>query len=78
MTGNGATGVIKSGYDVDMIPSGTAGPADCNTIPTDVDYTATAIPQVLGTSGQRGFSTTAAGTLFFDPAGTATPVSPLQ
>jgi prepilin-type N-terminal cleavage/methylation domain-containing protein len=72
------TGVIKSGYVVDMTPSGTAGPQDCNNAATDVDYAATAIPQAVGTSGQRGFNTTAAGTIFFDPAGTAAGTTPLQ
>ena len=77
-TGNGATGVIKSGYDVDMSSTAAAGPADCNGQPTVVDYIATAVPQAVGTSGQRGFNTTAAGTIFFDPNGTAAGTQPLQ
>ena len=72
------TGVIKSGYDVDLVGNGTAGPDDCNGTASNTDYTATAIPQVVGSTGQRGFNTAAAGTIFFDPAGTAAGTAPLQ
>jgi type IV pilus assembly protein PilA len=72
------TGVVKSGYEVDMTANGAAGPADCNNAATVVDYIATAVPQAVGTSGQRGFNTTAAGTIFFDPNGTAGGTQPLQ
>ena len=72
------TGVIKSGYIVDMTPSGNPGPQDCNTQPTDMDYSATAVPQNVGTTGARGFNTTGAGTIFFDPAGGAAGTTPIQ
>ena len=42
------------------------------------DFTATAIPQVIGSTGTRGFNTTAAGTIFFDPAGGVAGTTPLQ
>ena len=73
------SGVIKSGYDVDLlIGTGVPGPPDCNTTATITDFLATAIPQVLGSTGSRGFNTTAAGTIFFDPNGTAGGTQPLQ
>ena len=33
------TGVIKSGYVVDLIPGAVAGPLDCNGVGTFTDYT---------------------------------------
>ena len=78
VTLNAGTGVIKSGYDVDMIGNGTAGPDDCNTVATNNDYTATAVPQTVGTTGARGFNTAGHGTIFFDPAGGAAGTTPIQ
>ncbi len=78
VTKNAGTGVIKSGYDIDMTGNGTAGPNDCNTQPTNTDYTATAVPQTIGTTGQRGFNTAGAGTIFVDPAGANNGTTPLQ
>ena len=78
VTSNGATGVIKSGYDVDLVGNGTAGPDDCNTTATNTDSTATGVPQTVGTTGQRGFNTAGAGTIFVDPAGGAAGTTPLQ
>ena len=72
------TGVIKSGYIVDMTGNGTAGPNDCNAAATNTDYTGTAVPQNIGTTGARGFNSAAAGTIFFDPAGGAAGTTPLQ
>lgn len=72
------TGVIKSGYTVDMIGNGTPSSPDCNGAVTNTDYSSTAIPLTLGTSGQRGFNSTAAGTIFFDPTGLATGTTPIQ
>jgi len=71
------TGVIKSGYIVDLIPGAVAGPLDCNGVGTFTDYTATAAPQSAST-GSRGFNTAAAGTIFFDPAGGAAGTTPIQ
>ena len=78
VTSNGATGVIKSGYDVDMVATGAAGPTDGSGNATTTDYNATGIPQTLGTTGQRGFNTQAAGTIFVDPNGTNAGTQPLQ
>ena len=73
------SGVIKSGYDVDLlIGTGVPGPPDCNTTATITDFLATAIPQVPGSTGTRGFNTTASGTIFFDPAGGAAGTTPIQ
>ena len=70
-------GVIKSGYEVEMAGNATVGPVDCNTDPTNTDYTATAVPQSAST-GSRGFNTAAAGTIFFDASGLATGTTPIQ
>ena len=78
VTSNGATGVIKSGYDIDLTGNGTAGPDDCNTTATNTDYTGTGVPQTVGTTGQRGFNTAGAGTIFVDPAGGNAGTTPLQ
>jgi prepilin-type N-terminal cleavage/methylation domain-containing protein len=75
---NGATGVIKSGYNTDLVGAGAAGPNDGNGTATTMDYLSTAVPQTIGTSGQRGFNTNAAGTIFFDPAGGANGTTPIQ
>ncbi len=72
------TGIVKSGYTTDMVGNGVAGPADGNGAATNMDYTATAVPVTIGTSGQRGFNTNAAGTIFFDPLGGAVGTTPIQ
>jgi type IV pilus assembly protein PilA len=77
-TAGAGTGIIKSGYDVDLVGNGTAGPDDCNTVVTNSDFTATAAPQVIGSTGTRGFNTTASGTIFFDPAGGVAGTTPIQ
>jgi len=74
----GADPVIKSGYDVTLAGDGTVGPNDGNGTATNMDYTATAVPTTIGTTGQRGFVTTASGTIFFDPAGGAAGTTPIQ
>jgi type IV pilus assembly protein PilA len=73
----GASPVLKSGYKVGLVGSGT-GPADCNGTITATDYVATAVPQSQGQTGVRGFNTAAAGTIFFDSAGAATGTAPIQ
>jgi prepilin-type N-terminal cleavage/methylation domain-containing protein len=67
--------VIKSGYNVLLAVSatGTAGPADCNAVLTQTDYFATALPLTVGTTGNRGFGSTAAGTIYFNATGVAPP-----
>jgi type IV pilus assembly protein PilA len=62
---------IKSGYSIDLVTAGAAaGPDDCNTVATEVNYYSTGTAVTIGTTGNRGFSTAAAGTIFFDPSGT--------
>jgi type IV pilus assembly protein PilA len=78
VTSNGATGVIKSGYDIDLTGNGTAGPTDGSGTATNTDYTAVSVPQTIGSTGQRGFNSTGAGTIFVDPAGGAAGTVPLQ
>jgi prepilin-type N-terminal cleavage/methylation domain-containing protein len=61
----------KSGYTITLATAGAAaGPADCNAAPTEVNYYGTALPVTIGTTGNRGFSTAAAGTIFFAANGT--------
>lgn len=72
------TGVIKSGYTTDMAGAGAAGPNDLSGTATTVDYTATSVPVTVGSTGQRGFNTNAAGTIFVDPAGGNAGTTPLQ
>jgi type IV pilus assembly protein PilA len=72
------TGLIKSGYAVDLVGNGTPGSPDCNGTPTNTDYTATAVPLTPGSSGQRGFNTNGAGTIFFDASGLPTGTTPIQ
>ena len=78
VTPGAATGVIKSGYDVDVVGNGAVGPTDCNGLPTNSDYVVTAVPRTLGTTGQRGFNSAGAGTIFFDAAGGAAGTIPIQ
>jgi type IV pilus assembly protein PilA len=72
------TGLLKSGYEVDMIANGVGITTDCNNAPAVSDYVATAVPRTPGATGERGFNTTGAGTIFFDPSGLATGTTPIQ
>jgi len=65
--------VIKSGYQVLLTTatSGAVGPNDCNGTATQTDYYSTSVPVTVGTTGNRGFATNAAGTIFFAPTGAA-------
>jgi len=76
------TGVTKSGYNVTLTGSGTAGAAACNTklpVPT---YFAIASPVTPNGTGTRYFGTDLRGTIFFSntaafsaaPGSSATPV----
>jgi prepilin-type N-terminal cleavage/methylation domain-containing protein len=78
VTASGATGVMKSGYTIDVTGNAAAGPNDCNGTPTDTDYVASAVPLTPGVSGVRGFNTSGGGTIFFDSAGTANGTAPIQ
>jgi len=65
--------VVKSGYNVLIVASatGAAGPNDCNGVATETSYYATSLPLTVGTTGNRGFASNAAGTIFFTPTGVA-------
>ena len=58
----------KSGYTVTLADSTVGTPVDvtddCNTKKSRTGYYATAVPANIGTTGQRGFSTAAHGTLY--------------
>ena len=67
---------LKSGYTV-TLAAATAGVAltvaDCGGTMPQTDYFATAVPITVGTTGGRGFGSTASGTIFFMTNGTAPP-----
>jgi prepilin-type N-terminal cleavage/methylation domain-containing protein len=74
----------KSGYTITLADS-TANPADvaddCNGTKSRSGYYATAVPLQVGGTGQRAFSSAAAGTIYFDATGAApaeTGGSPIQ
>ncbi len=56
----------KSGYNYTLAAGANAqaGPADCNTIPTQSTFYSTAIPTTFGTTGNRSFATNTAGTIW--------------
>jgi type IV pilus assembly protein PilA len=67
---------IKNGYRVALESAGAApGPNDCNGVPTELDYYATAVPLTHGTTGRRAFSTSNVGTIFVDDSGVAPSVA---
>jgi len=64
---------FKSGYQITLAPAAgaVAGPIDCNGAGSVTGYYATALPTQPGTTGNRGFATNTAGTVFFTPNGVA-------
>ena len=64
---------FKSGYQISLAASAgaVAGPNDCNAAASVTGYYATALPTQPGTTGNRGFATNTAGTVFFTPNGIA-------
>lgn len=72
------SGIMKSGYDVQLTGNGVAGPFDMSGNATNNDYIATAAPLQIGATGQRGFRAQAGGTIFVDPAGGLAGTIPLQ
>jgi prepilin-type N-terminal cleavage/methylation domain-containing protein len=64
---------IKSGYTITMAAAtgSIAGPNDCNGTVTQTGYYSTAVPIAAGVSGLRAFASSAAGTVFFNPNGSA-------
>lgn len=72
------TGVIKSGYRIELTGNSAIGPNDCNGAQTNKDYRVTAVPQWIGVTGWRGFVTTSGGTIFYDPSGGTAASTPIQ
>ena len=68
---------VKSGYIVALADSTVGTPSDvvddCNGKKSRTGYYSTAVPMNIGTTGQRGFSSAAHGTLFFTADGSAPP-----
>lgn len=63
---------FKNGYRVALESAGApAGPVDCNGVPTEQDFYATAVPLTHNTTGRRAFSTSREGTIFVDDSGVA-------
>ena len=72
------TGLLKSGYEVDMIANGVQITTDCNGVGAVTDYIATGVPRTPGATGERGFNTNGGGTIFFDPSGLGNGTTPIQ
>jgi type IV pilus assembly protein PilA len=77
------THVAKSGYFIDVaagvgVAVGSVVSCGAAASPVNTDYVATAEPITVGSTGQRGFNSTAAGTIFFDPTGGVAGTTPLQ
>jgi prepilin-type N-terminal cleavage/methylation domain-containing protein len=65
----------KSGYTVTLADGAAAADvaADCNgMVQSRSNYYVTSLPVTIGTTGNRGFASNAAGTIFFKADGTAT------
>ena len=65
----------KAGYAITLAATAASVqgvPVDCNGTNTDQGYYATALPTLVGTTGNRGFSANTSGTIFFTPNGVAT------
>jgi prepilin-type N-terminal cleavage/methylation domain-containing protein len=83
-----AATVLKSGFNVTLTGGANngAGPLDCNGTGSFLTYYATAVAASAGVTGQRGFATNQAGTVWQNTAGpaptepfaTAGTISPLQ
>jgi len=67
---------VKSGYTITLADSTNAPmdvAADCNGTMSRTGYYGTAVPLQVSSTGQRAFSTAAAGTIYFDQTGAAPP-----
>jgi type IV pilus assembly protein PilA len=75
-----ANGVVKSGYTITNVasvtPAAVAGPADICAAVSTTGYYATAAPETIGTTGNRGFATDTRMAIFQNTLG-AVPVQPL-
>jgi len=68
----------KSGFTYSLAAGAgaAAGPADCNTTPTNVTFYATAFPTSWAQTGNRAFATSAAGAVWQNVATVAPPPQP--
>jgi hypothetical protein len=68
-----ANGVIKSAYTITLAAGAgaVAGINDCNGTATQTAFYGTAVPQTVGTSGNRAFAVNAGGTVWQDTSGVA-------
>jgi type IV pilus assembly protein PilA len=67
---------IMGGFTISLGSANAGpGPNDCHAVPTEVDYYATGVPTTAGATGNKGFATSAAGAIFFDPSGDAPTLS---
>jgi type IV pilus assembly protein PilA len=66
-----AATVLKSGYNITMVPAAAAGagPNDCNNTATTLGFYATAAPANLNVTGSRGFAVNTVGTVWEDISG---------
>jgi type IV pilus assembly protein PilA len=78
VVGNGATGVLKSGYNTDVIDTVATAVLDCNGTATSGDYNGVSVPQTIGSTGVRGFNTNASGTIYFSAVGAPDGTTPIQ
>ena len=71
----GTNGVIKSGYTFTLAngAGGVAAPQDCNGTASSTTFYATAVPQTLGTTGNRAFASNVGAAIWQNTAGTAPP-----
>jgi len=65
--------VDKSGYFITMTPGlgSVPMPPDCNGMPAFSNYYASAAPMAIGETGQKGFATNQAGSIWQDLSGLA-------
>jgi len=71
-------GLLKSGYDVQLAGNGVVGPNDLGGNATNTNYLVTAVPISIGSTGQRGFNSSAEATILVDPAGGPAGTTPVQ
>ena len=65
--------MLKNGYHFNLGPGANAAsaPNDCNGAPTTTTWVATAVPQTLGTTGDRGFAVNTQNAVWQDTTGAA-------
>jgi type IV pilus assembly protein PilA len=66
-------GAVKSGYEFNLASgaTGVAGPADICGTGTETEFYVTAVPQTVGTTGNRAFASNIGSALWQDTSGAA-------